>query len=324
MLASSQKSAQAALRREAYKLLVTPADWLLSFAEASAIGKARPCDHPLILIVGPPRSGTTLVAQVMSYFLDVAYTSNVGSVFQRSPLLAHRRKNFWRSRSRPVFDSFYGQTERMSDTNDGFYLWNQWLGENRYEPDTQLSEQKIRQMQACLSAWTQSAGRPLLNKNNRNALAIRLLSKHLPNARFIIINRNPAMIAQSLVVARQKVQGDKSIGWGLQSRSTGDSEDPMAYVDAVCQQVTAIQNQIEDQRQSLLPHKHIEISYEDFCRNPSTAVENVAQKFDVKSLVSQRGPLNPFQISRSTQVTSGELARIQSNFPPETQTAEIA
>ena len=52
--------------------------------------KARAPRHPIIIVVGPPRSGTTLVAQTLTHYLNLTYFNNVTSLFPRSPICGNR------------------------------------------------------------------------------------------------------------------------------------------------------------------------------------------------------------------------------------------
>ena len=73
------------------------------------------------------------------------------------------------------------------------------------------------------------------------------------------------LVAQSLIKARQQVQGDKSTGWGLHSHCTDMTADPLAYVDDVCHQVLQIEAELEEQLKHLPQDRIIEFTYEDFC-----------------------------------------------------------
>ena len=43
---------------------------------------------------------------------------------------------------------------------------------------------------------------------------MKLLSSCLDNIYVIVIHRDPVFVAQSLFIARQKIQGDSEISWG--------------------------------------------------------------------------------------------------------------
>ena len=123
----------------------------------------------MILVVGPPRGGTTLVYQVLAHCLDVSYTSNLMGLFPRSPITANRLCSpFLPTRPTADFRSYYGQSSRLSGGHDGFFIWNRWLGDDRYAPRTDLSESEVAKMREFFQQWTTAFPKPFLNKNNRN------------------------------------------------------------------------------------------------------------------------------------------------------------
>lgn len=75
------------------------------------------------------------------------------------------------------FHNFYGQTAGLNGPNHGFTIWNQWLGEDRYVPRTDLSTDEMKAMQIFFAAWSDTFQKPLLNKNNRNTDCLDQLSR---------------------------------------------------------------------------------------------------------------------------------------------------
>jgi len=309
MLASGNRAAHAALLREALRYVTVPLDVALSRLE----GRPQPTaasSHPLLLIVGAPRSGTSLVYQTLSRYLDVTYPSNGSVMFPRAPITATRIQERFRIHRSPKYRSFYGQTCRLTDTNDAFEIWNRWLGDDRYHPAATLTAEQISDMQSFFSRWTMTFDKPLLNKNNRNTLAIRLLSEVLPQARFLVVRRNPVMVAQSLITARKRIQGDVAAPWGLEAKAAG--KEPLGHVDAVCQQLTAIDREMERQLQSVDADRVFGMTYEGFCEQPATMIRSIVAKFEGIS-VSPRQDLDScetFRVSSRQQVTGEELDRI--------------
>ncbi|MEP3478056.1 MAG: sulfotransferase [Fuerstiella sp.] len=302
MLKSGQRAAWAALFREVLGIAAKPIDAVLQFKERKSIETAKTGDLPLLLIVGPPRCGTTLVYQVMSYCLDVSYPTNLGSMFPKSPMTV----NGLAGKVRADFQSFYGQTARMSGCNDAFHLWNRWLGDDRYVTRTDLSEEQRNEMRKFFGAWSERFGKPILNKNNRNVHCTDYLANALPQARFVGVFRDPVCVARSLIRARQTVQGDRKIGWGLQCQESHCYKDDLGYVQDVCDQVRRNEADLRKQLDGLNDDRVIRIQYEAFCKKPDESVDQLiaqipglklrpgtarlgAQAFDV----SQSGPLSP-------------------------------
>ncbi|MEZ6130320.1 MAG: sulfotransferase [Planctomycetaceae bacterium] len=312
MLASGNRAAYSALFREGISVALKPFDVMFGALENHSLAKDMESDQPLILIVGAPRSGTTLIYQTLSAYLDVTYPSNLTALFPRAPLTAARLQKLIPTKRRPDFRNFYGQTTRMRGPNDAFHLWNRWFGDDRYQLENRLSEEDIADMRRFFAAWTSTFNKPFLNKNNRNTDCIHRLAEYLPNARFVVVRRNPVFVAQSLIQAREVVQGDKSVGWGLRSRSADETQDPLAYVDEVCRQVTAIDTDMDQQLATVDSNRVVEITYETFCEDPKWTIRKIVSAFDGLELAPSMSleELTAFQISKKNLLTPEEQSRM--------------
>lgn len=313
MLSSGNSAARSALAHEALRHIMQPLDMLLSRKETRVIDSSIASETlPLILIVGPPRAGTTMVYQVLANSLDVTFLNNFAAMFSRSPILA--RQLFDRCSKANTFEveSYFGQTPRLAGPNDGFSIWNRWLGSDRYKTTTDLSESKVRQMGDFFRTWTSTFGKPFLNKNNRNTQCMALLAEHLPTAYFIVVNRDPMEIARSLIRARETVQGDKATGWGLQSQEMHASKSSLGYVDDVCEQIMAINTNIGQQLSRMDRSRVIEFDYHEFCTSPQSHMNQVLElvpQLDRSAFGLTYDPtLTP---SLSATLSSAEEARIR-------------
>ena len=225
MLLSGNRAAYAALLRAGLELALTPFDALAAKSRDSRISEVTDNELPLILIVGPPRAGTTLVYQYLAQSLDVTYPTNLNAMFPRS--LAFRDVPL--RIAQPRLNSYFGQTAGFSEPNDAFHIWNRWFGDDRYRTKDELSQSDVLAMQQFFLDWTTRANRPFLNKNNRNCHCLSALAVHLPQARFVVVNRQPKAIVRSLIRARRTVQGDEKSAWGLLSQEE-HSHEPLGYV----------------------------------------------------------------------------------------------
>ena len=313
MLRSGNRAAYSALLREALGIGLKPADLLLSLFERrrSISSESSSNNQPLILIVGPPRSGTTLIYQVLAHCLEVSYASNLMGLFPRSPLTATRLFGRFVS-PRPVADfrSYFGQSSRLSGPHDGFFIWNRWLGEDRYAPKGQLTASEREKMREFFARWATEIPTPFLNKNNRNTNCIDLLAKELPSARFLIVRRNPAAIVRSLIRAREQVQGDRRAPWGLLSSAENDHQ--LGYVDDVCHQVTQIEKRLDEQLRAIATSKIIEVTYEDFCHNPKALLDRMVERIPNLRIASGVQMPACFKCSTGRPLSDAEEERIRS------------
>ena len=262
-------------------------------------------DAPVILVVGGSRTGTTVVLQVLANRLAVSTTSNVVDVFPRAPLTASRLlRALAGSHTRPAsgYHSYYGNTTRLRDPGDAFEIWNRWLGVDRYRPAAALDAANVAEMRRFFTAWTAAAGLPLINKNNRNAGAIGILANALPTAHFVVVRRDPIYVAQSLLIAREAVQGDRAIGWGFEGATVGN--DP---IDAVAAQVAAAERTISDQEAGVDGSRISRVRYEEFCADPAVTVSSIGRTLEIPFDTSG---LHALAVSRSQRLPPEEFARL--------------
>jgi hypothetical protein len=315
MLRSGDRAARAALVREVGTAVLSPLDRCLEIAEARRIRSAPSSILPLVLIVGAPRAGTTLVYQVLARYLPVTYFTNLSALFPRAPLTASWLFQRRSRTARASFHSYYGNTAGLAGPNDGFHVWNRWLGTDRYRAPERLEADVIAGMRQFFAAWTGTFGRPLLNKNNRNADCVALLGRILPEAFFVVVRRDPVYVAQSLLIARQHIQGDKRRKWGLRSLDQEVGTDPLAYVDSVCQQIVEIERKLGEECRTLPAARFIDVQYEHFCENPADLIEEISSRMwgaPIDTTIVRR-ELDPTLLSTNQRrVTLEEFERIRS------------
>jgi hypothetical protein len=276
MLRSGDRAARGALAREVAHLALTPLDVALEPFEARRLRSAGSSMLPLILVVGSSRAGTTLVYQVLAQYLPVTYFSNLSSLFPRSPLTATRLFQRRIPAAGGRLHNYYGNTAGLAGPNDAFHIWNRWLGNDRYRAPEALPEEAVASMRRFFAAWTGTFGRPLLNKNNRNADCVGLLGRTLPEAFFVVVRRNPVDVAQSLLLAREAVQGDKRRKWGVRSYDQETPSDPLGYVESVCRQVLEVERTLQEDLRTLDAARVIEVRYEEFCADPARQLERIS------------------------------------------------
>ncbi len=306
MLLSANPAAYWSLSREALRPVVRPLDMLMSRRERRLLDTPRELNHPILLVVGPPRSGTTVLYQLLASTMETTWFPNVSEMFPRAPISATRM--FTRNRAARGMSSFYGQTPGLSSPNDGFHVWNRWLGDDRYEPTLRPGAEQ--QMLQFLATWTHTFNRPLLNKNNRNTLAMAALSRVLPNAKFVVLTREPSDIVRSLIRAREFVQGSRSRAWGLAAMETDDESDPLRYVDDVCDQVGSIEERLRQELCETDASRVFEVDFDKMCESPLAALRAIAALADIPLRPNCEAATQQLKQPIRRPLTDGEEQRI--------------
>jgi len=255
-------------------LLATPIDKVVAVSESRTYRRACSPRLPIVFICGPSRSGTSVVALTIARALPVAYFTNLTSVFPRSPITFSRLFRLQPRSGRLSLRSHYGRTAGVRGWNDGLYLWDRWLGEDRTSVRSHISQDEGLAMARFFGAFEQWSGRPLVTKNNSLIVYAALVARYLPTAHFICLERDPLYLAQSLLVARSYIHGTEAISYGRDDPTRIRHSDPAADV---CGQVRFYARLMREQQNALGPERFRVVSYEDFCANPAKLVTYVAR-----------------------------------------------
>lgn len=311
MVASGDPVAYFTLFREGVGVLVKPLDVLLQSMEKRRLQQATSTEMPVILIIGGPRCGTTLLYQTLVQYLPVSYFSNLIAVFPRSPISAGKLFHLFGRRIKQDFRNYYGSVAGFRGPNDGFPIWNRWLGKDRYVVPELISPHILADMRRFFDAWHTAFQKPFMNKNNRNVLCAVQLANALRPAYIIEIRRDPVFVAQSLIQSRLAVQGSKYATWGVGGLKSEMGRNGIGYVDDVCRQVINVDLELDKAKSLICPDYYIQISYERFCDYPSQAVKRVYKQIWGEELPGQLlSNLQPFQNMNRKAISDEEFDRI--------------
>ncbi len=294
--------------------LAAPLDGVLALSERRIYAQATSPQRPIVIVTGAPRSGTTVVSQVLRSQLPVGYFNNLTAIFPRAPIVANRVFGRMLQPRPPAFHSFYGRTRGFADQNDGLHLWDRWLGEDRYTPPTTLDAGAIDDMRRFFAAYEAALGKPLLTKNNAIATVASTIAPALPTAHFVFVRRDPSFAAQSILHAREVIQGSRRGPYGVpdpQHRIVG--ADATSPIEAVCAQLAYHERRMREQQTELGPARFRVVEYEEFCREPERLVESVGREVlgvgvDVGAV---RRALPPFHSTNRVTVPAEDFEEIQ-------------
>lgn len=274
MLRTKNPIAYFAMASTALAALAVPIDRLLEAEESRLYARAPRPSRPILLVAGAPRSGTTVVEQALAHNLPVTFFNNLTALFPRSPIVANRL--FGRSlRAATSYENFYGRTVGFGQPNDALYLWERWLGLDRYAVPEHIAPDAARAMQQFFGAYETAFDRPVLAKNNALAVGVDAIGEVLPTAHMLIVWREPAYTVQSILGARRTIQGDIRHPYGVGDPALRARHD-VDPVEDVCAQVLYHQQRIVAQQATLGRRLQV-IRYEPFCAAPAELVAQVGR-----------------------------------------------
>lgn len=308
LLVNRNPAARSALFLTAAGIVLSPLDFLLKRYEHKIYERSQNKTVHLVMVCGPPRSGTTLVAQYLINSLEVSYINNLASLFPQSPVVInHWLRRFVQPRL-GNYQAFYGRSQRLAGVNDGLQIWDRWLGSQRDElpvtlqPDAQIG---IRQF---FAAWLDKFGTPCVNKVNRLIGCLNLVAPMLPDSIFVYLQRDPVMLAQSLLIARNEIGGDSNHNYGL-AHPDRCHDDP---IEDVCRQVEFYMQLQKQYASGALKNRIVFVEYEKFCNNPAQLLDRLDSVLPFP--VTRRGVPDSnlsFKVSDSTRLPEEQIRRIR-------------
>ena len=147
LLRSGSPEARFAMASAALGPFLAPLDLLLAVAERRRLARAASPRLPLLFVMGPPRSGTTLVTLSLNRCLPVTYLNNLTALFPRAPITANLLFGRPIRHEGVTLANYYGRTRGVSGPNDCLHLWDRWLGQDRTQIPEQIEAEVIRLME---------------------------------------------------------------------------------------------------------------------------------------------------------------------------------
>lgn len=271
--------------------------------------------HPPVFIIGPPRSGSTLLFQVLTDAFDFGFMSNLHSYFFGAPsileAISHRNSNSKTS----SYSSQYGRTKNLSSPSEIGEFWYRFFRRNpAYVTLKDVEPKKMLNLRRAVASFIKVCDKPVLFKNLYVSLRLEPIVEHIPEAIFIIIKRDELDNARSILKARMDIYHTYEKWFSLKPPSTIDLEQLVPEAQVV-QQIRLVQDQIRNDlpTKKIAQHKLFKLDYEELCRDPIKQIELIKQflyKNNVKVKENTNTPTS-FPLSTGAKIDPAMLERLE-------------
>jgi len=160
-----------------------------------------------VFIIGPPRSGTTLLYQLMVTAFDVSYIPNIANTFYKHPVLVTKIAKTLYPPYSPTWQSSFGVEKGLMAPSEGGNVWNRWFphaGRDGYEYTTQLDPRDKIELTNMINGIEKIFDAPFLNKNVKMSVRIPALLDIYHNTCFIVMERDFDEVVTSNIKMRQR------------------------------------------------------------------------------------------------------------------------
>ena len=228
-----------------------------------------------ILIVGAPRSGSTLLYQLMVERFDVAYISNRHCRWHGAPSLVERRSRG--VRHAPTYSSYHGaETGATAPSECGGYWYRFFPRSPHHIPIEAADPAALAALRRSVARFGAAAGRPILFKNLYCSLRIAPIAQALPEALWLVIERDLLDNARSLLASRMRRSGGYTEWWSAEPPGV-ERLRALSPEQQVVEQIRGISAAIAAARRTVGGDRFLDVSYEGLCDDSGAAMDAIAE-----------------------------------------------
>ena len=277
----------------------------------------EPLAFPPVFVVGAPRTGSTILQEFITNYLDVAYLNNFMASYERTIYLAFKVSLWWyKDAPHNCFDSRFGKTwlHSMNAPHECGMLWRRWIPADVHFVDKgYLSEHAKREMRATATGIINTAMKPLVFKNLFMGQRLRMIKEVFGDAKFIFCRRDPLYTAQSILKVRVDALRDRDQWLSVRPREYDQLRD-MSVEEQVVWSIHYLERQILEDLALFDADRCLDVQYEDLCREPQEQLERI-RLFVEKggAAVDYRAsvPHEPLDTSNRQRIDDDTFARLE-------------
>ncbi len=295
--------------------LLSPISKILGFIENKYFKnkKDKYCDRtPILFIVGPPRSGTTITYQCLTHCLEVNYPSNLTALFPNAPAAGITLNGLFRKRPHQAFESVHGYS-----LGDGLYGPNEWETLFGCKVFPELREYYgSAELEKFQSAWLKMDQTPLILKTLNAINHVEILLDYFPCCKFLYVSRTPIDTARSIYRAKKREGCLNEDLWYVKS-GNHDVDSDFNHAEKICRQIKSIQCDFDRVKKNIPEKQWKCIDYTEFCNSALNEIK-IIKEWLKPDLEWRKGWCLPKLEARPAQpLENQELEKVfRHEFPP--------
>jgi LPS sulfotransferase NodH len=256
--------------------------------------------YPTLHVIGAPRSGTTLLMQLIASHLKIGYINNLIATFWKAPVYGIRlSKKLIPPGVNSSYHSDFGRTRGIHEPHEFGYFWSYLLGYKEHaEPDSEF-DKKIdwHRVKKVFTNMTHAYGCPIAFKSFLLGWHIKKMQDILPKTCFVWIRRDPLQNAADIIKMRKQFLGSVEEWASLKPKEYSWLKNN-PYWKQVVGQVYYLDRAIDNQVQEVKGHNVIEVDYEELCNYPDNVLNKIIEvlEFNGSKVDKISKPTNSFEV----------------------------
>ncbi len=275
-------------------------------------------DYPIIHIIGAPRSGTTLLNQFLISSLDIGYINNLIATFWKVPIYGIKLSRKLLDPKESNYNSTFGRTKDITEPHEFGYFWNYWLKYTDFLERDKSHESKIdwENLKLILNSMANVFDKPMIFKSFLLGFHAQKIFEIMPKTIFIFIKRDFYDNANSILKFRKKVFDSEDIWVSIMPKGYEYLKKLNKY-EQITSQIKLINDSYDKQMEGIDNINKIEISYEEFCKNPYKLSEEINNKIKEISNIDiniKNNNTKSFNISSYSMLNKIEFKKAELEF----------
>lgn len=246
--------------------------------------------YPVVLIMGAPRSGTTLLLQWLASLGHFAYPTNILSRFYDAPYIGAKiqlmltkhdfNNEIFDFNETVPFTSRLGKTKGALAPNEFWYFWRRFFhfGEIQRLTEDELKAVDQKKFVAEIAAIEAAFEKPVAMKGMIVNWNIPFIASIMEKVLFIHIERHPFYNIQSLMKARMDYYGDLRGWYSFKPPEYTELKNRNPY-EQVAGQIYYTNKAVKAGFAAVKEERVLNIAYEDFCSSPEKVYGEIVRKF---------------------------------------------
>lgn len=267
-------------------------------------------DYTNIFILGLPRSGTTLLSQIIHSATNCSVSNNLIARFWDNPLVGSHISKFTVENNANFgeYESFLGQTRSIDEPHEFSLFWQKTMGYALNDDGLleRVAETDLKKLRIKLLNFNNIFQGPAVWKPLELLLYdIESVASSLDKSIFVFIDRSYKHIASSIYEARMN-SSDPRVWWGsapLKTQLPNIGEDSIA--EQVVQQVSHFRNTYKKKLDSFDSERKLIIRFDELCESPNDVLQKIKKiSDDIDGKIQIKGKLEPLTRKPTRQATS--------------------